>query len=78
VGFSSKHQGLTQCTPSLGETNSWQKRLSALEGIMAQVVATMHKKLGAQVVAEETKKNEEPPMVPTIQTKKPFDLAKKF
>ncbi len=45
---------------------------------MAQVVVTMHKNLGAHVVAKETKKNEEPPMVPTIQTKKPCDLAKSY
>jgi hypothetical protein len=63
---------------SSGETNSWQKRFNALEGMMAQVLVAMHKKLGTQVVVEETKKSEEPPMVPTIQTKKPCDLVKSF
>jgi hypothetical protein len=69
---------LTQCTPSSNETNSWKKRLIALEGMMAQTVATMQKNLGAQVTTKEAKKSEELPMVPTIQTKKPCDLAKSF
>jgi hypothetical protein len=64
--------------PSSSETNSWQKRFIALEGMMAQVVAIMHKNLGAQVTTKEAKKSEELPMVPTIQTKKPCDLAKSF
>ncbi len=72
------HQGLTQCALSSGETNSCQKRFSALEGMMAQVVAAMDKNLGAQVATKETKTSEEPPMVPTIQTKKPCDLVKSF
>jgi hypothetical protein len=57
-------------SPSLGETNCWQKRLSASEEMIAQMVIVMHKNLGAQVTLEETKKNEEPPMVPIIQIKK--------
>jgi succinate dehydrogenase hydrophobic anchor subunit len=49
--------------PSSCETNNWKKRLSALEGMMAQVVVVIHKNLGAQVVAKETIKSEELPMV---------------
>ncbi len=46
--------------------------------MMAQVVAAMHKKLGAQVTKKKTKKSEELHMVPPIQTTKSCDLAKSF
>jgi hypothetical protein len=65
-------------SPSSSETNSWQKRLNALKGMMAQVVVVMHNILGAQIATKEAIKSEEPPMVLTIQTKKPCDLAESF
>jgi hypothetical protein len=46
-----KHQGVTQCTPSANDATSWDHRLSALEGMMAQVIAAMTRNNALQIVA---------------------------
>lgn len=54
-----KHQGVTQCTPSASDATSWDHRLSALEGMMSQVIAAMTKNNASQIVAEMTTNQEE-------------------
>jgi hypothetical protein len=46
----SKHQGVTWCTPRCSDVaSSWDHRLIALEGMMAQVVAIVTKNSGNQM-----------------------------
>ncbi len=39
ISSMNKHQGVTQCMPHASDANSWDHKLNALEGMMAQVVA---------------------------------------
>jgi hypothetical protein len=54
VGSITKYQGVaTQCTPSNpNETNIWNQRLNALEGMMVQIVAVVTKNNNPQVASE--------------------------
>jgi hypothetical protein len=67
-----KHQGVTQCTPSASDVTSWDDRLSALEGMMAQVIAAMTKNNALQIVAEMTSNQEEVRIDQSVPTETPL------
>jgi hypothetical protein len=54
VGSITKYQGAaTQCTPfNPNETNIWNQRLNALEGMMVQIVAVVTKNNNPQVASK--------------------------
>lgn len=67
-----KDQGVTQRTPGASDATSWDHRVSALEGMMAQVIAAMTKNNALQIVAEMTTNQEEVIIVQPVPTETPL------
>ncbi len=50
-----KHLGVTQCTPIGNDALNWHHRLSALEGMVAQIVDVMSKNYPKVTIEDTTK-----------------------
>ncbi len=56
AGSISKHLGVTQCTPTQNDAPNWHHRLSALEGMVAQIADVMSRNY-LKVTTEDTTKD---------------------